>query len=91
MRAPAAEVPQQTDMAECSISTGKKFGQMLDDVGLGRDGVGGHDVRVAEADGLGDGGGRFHSDAFFGHQSTSSIMLMQAVGHSWGQMPQPLQ
>ena len=71
-------------------SIGHQFRQVLHDMGLRGDGVGGHHVHIGHLDGIGRSDGYFDTNSF-SHYSSSATMLMHPVKHSWAQMPQPLQ
>ena len=63
---------------------------MLDDMGLGRNGIGGDGFGPGQSHGVADGNGDFHTFAM-AHYSSSGTMVMQPVTHSRAQVPQPLQ
>ena len=78
------------DVFRIELTFGDEIGEVLNDMGLGRNGIGSYHVHVAMHGGFGDSDGDFHSCSL-GHYSTSSSMTMQPVQHSVTQMPQPLQ
>ncbi len=74
---------------------------VLDDRGLGGDGVGGHELRPREDGAIGSGvvpghhsmNGTCHTAPLGLQATTSSVacMRMAPVGHTWAQIPHPLQ
>ena len=107
VRAPPAAEPMTALMAECSdsdrdelaghLAVGHHLRVELHDLGLRRDGVGAHHVRVDLAHRLGDrlvaGDGEDARCRAWPpcHSFSSVFMTMASVGHSLAQMPQPLQ
>ena len=77
------------DLDELGVErpVGAHLREELDDLGLGRDGVGGDDLGPGEHGPVGQG--VVAHDDFF--HFSSSTMAMHFVGHSSAQMPQPLQ
>ncbi len=96
-RAPAAEAPMQAAIAECSDSTlmkrafsvpvGAHLGQLLDDLGLGRDRVGGDHLGARQPDAPRHGVVA-HDDLF---HMPSRVIDMAPRGHSSTHTPHPLQ
>ena len=77
------------DLDELGVQTlvGAHFGEQLDDLGLGSDGIGGDDLGSGQKRPVGQGVVP-HDD--LSHFSSSTI-TMHLAGHSSAQIPQPLQ
>jgi hypothetical protein len=75
------------------LSVGDQFGKVFDDMRLRRDRVGRNDVHIRLLDRFRGGDRYFHSNPF-SHDyfsSSSTTIVIAPVGHSFAQIPHPLQ